>query len=105
MSTWRRLDAVDETAGIPFRARFGDEPILIFASGSGLRGVQERCPHADYSLAGADVIAGGELLRCNFHNFTFRLSDGLGANCFDYRVAVFDVKDEDGVFYARRVTG
>jgi len=100
---WQRLDAVDETRGLPLRARFGDEPILIFATGTGLRGVQPRCPHADYSLAQAQVLD-GERLRCNFHNFIFRLSDGHGANCPDYRMDVYEIKDEDGALFARRAS-
>jgi nitrite reductase/ring-hydroxylating ferredoxin subunit len=99
---WLRLDGVAATLGPPRRARCGDDAILIFETPAGLRGVAERCPHADYSLVGADVLAGGELLRCNFHNFIFRLADGGGANCLGYRLDVFDVKEEDGALYGRR---
>ena len=99
---WQRLDGVAVTFGRPRRARFGDETILVFDTPRGLRGVAERCPHADYSLVHADVLEGGALLRCNFHNFIFRLSDGGGANCLDYRLDVFEVKDQDGALYARR---
>jgi nitrite reductase/ring-hydroxylating ferredoxin subunit len=98
---WRRLDAVDESLGLPIRAQLADEPILIFATAAGLRGVQSRCPHADYSLAHSEVIADGERLRCNFHNFIFHLSDGRGANCPNYRLGVFDIKEEAGTLFAR----
>jgi nitrite reductase/ring-hydroxylating ferredoxin subunit len=99
---WQRLDDVAATLGQPLRARFGGETILVFRTAAGLRGVAERCPHADYSLVHADILEAGALLRCNFHNFIFRLADGAGANCLDYRLAVFDVKDEAGALYARR---
>lgn len=99
---WCRLDGVGATLGAPLRARCGDDAILIFRTPAGLRGVAERCPHADYSLVHAELLEGGALLRCNFHNFIFRLADGGSANCLDYELAVFDVKDEDGTLYARR---
>ncbi len=101
-AAWERLTAIDERLGIPICAQFRDEPILIFETAAGLRGVQSTCPHADYSLMHAEVLAGGERLRCNFHNFIFHLDDGRGANCPDYRLGVFDVKEEAGALYARR---
>lgn len=99
---WQRLEGVAATMGPPLRARFGEQTILVFDTPNGLRGVGERCPHADYSLVHAELLEAGALLRCNFHNFIFRLSDGAGANCPEYRLDVFDVKDEDGALYARR---
>jgi nitrite reductase/ring-hydroxylating ferredoxin subunit len=99
---WRELQAVDRSAGIPIRARFGDEPILIFETAAGLRGVQAVCPHADHPLATAQLLGGGQMLRCSFHSYTFRFKDGRGVNCPGYKVAVFDVKAEGGALFARR---
>lgn len=100
-ASWERLDGVAPDA-MSIRARLGDEPILIFETASGLRGVQSHCPHAGYSLAQAQVVD-GESVRCYFHGCTFRLTDGRGTSCDRYRVAVFDVKEEAGALFARRV--
>jgi toluene monooxygenase system ferredoxin subunit len=86
---WRRLEDGD--------------PILIFFTGREARGVQSTCPHAERSLEWATLSHDGSVLRCPFHGWTFRLSDGIGVNCPYERIAVYEIKDEDGVRYARRV--
>ena len=100
---WERLEDVAEDV-MSIRARLGNEPILLFETTGGLRGVQSHCPHAGYSLAQAQVVD-GDSVRCYFHGCTFRLSDGRGTTCDRYRVAVYDVKEEAGALFVRRTDG
>jgi nitrite reductase/ring-hydroxylating ferredoxin subunit len=99
---WQRLDGVDPAAAeFPARARVGAEGILVFKTGTGFRGVQRLCPHQRAPLNDAIIAGNGAMIRCARHNYTFRLADGKGVNCPGYKLAVFEVKEEDGALYAR----
>ena len=98
---WEELAEIDR-AGMPIRARFGAEPILIFDTPAGLRGVQEDCPHTGQSLETALIMSGGQMLRCAYHSYIFRFKDGRGVNCPGHQIAVFDIKAEAGTLFARR---
>jgi nitrite reductase/ring-hydroxylating ferredoxin subunit len=101
---WQRLDGVDlEAAEFPVRAKVGAEAIVIFKTGAGLRGVQRLCPHQRASLTNGVIAANGTMIRCPQHNYLFKLADGKGVNCPGYKIAVFEVKEEDGAVYARAV--
>ena len=103
-SAWQKLEGLDPVAGkFPARARVDGEGILIFKTGTGFRGVQRSCPHLNATLMDAELVGGDTMIRCQQHVFTFRLSDGRGVNCPGFSVRVFEVKNDVGVLYARRV--
>ncbi len=103
-SAWQKLEGLDPVAGkFPARARVDGEGILIFKTGTGFRGVQRSCPHLNATLMDAELVGSDTMIRCQQHVFTFRLSDGRGVNCPGFSVRVFEVKNDDGVLYARRV--
>lgn len=103
-AVWQKLDGLDPVAGrFPARARVDGEGILIFKTGSGFRGVQRSCPHLNATLMDADLVANDTMIRCRQHVFTFRFSDGRGVNCPGFSIRVFEVKNDDGALYARRV--
>ena len=103
-AAWQKLDGLDPVAGrFPARARVDGEGILIFKTGSGFRGVQRSCPHLNATLMDADLVANDTMIRCRQHVFTFRFSDGRGVNCPGFSIRVFEVKNDDGALYARRV--
>lgn len=102
---WQPLTGVGaDTTQFPARAKVGDEGILVFRTASGLRGTQRACPHQQASLADAVPMGGGAMLRCPRHNFVFRLDDGRGVNCPDYQLTIYEIREEAGVFQARRLT-
>ena len=101
---WQKLEGLDPASStFPARARVDDEGILIFRTKTGFRGVQRSCPHLNASLMDADLVGNDSMIRCHQHVFTFRLSDGRGVNCPGFSIRVFEVKDEAGALYARRV--
>jgi nitrite reductase/ring-hydroxylating ferredoxin subunit len=103
-AVWQKLEGLDPVAGrFPARARVDDEGILIFKTGSGFRGVQRSCPHLNATLMDAELVANDTMIRCRQHVFTFRFSDGRGVNCPGFSIRVFEVKNDDGALYARRV--
>src|SRR6201989_3402060 len=100
----RKSEGRDPAAGkFPAPARVDGEGILIFRTKNGFRGVQRLCPHLKMSLHDADLVSNDTMIRCKQHVFTFRLADGRGVNCPGFSVSVFEVKDEGGALYARRV--
>jgi nitrite reductase/ring-hydroxylating ferredoxin subunit len=101
---WQKLDGLDPVSGnFPARARVEGESIFIFRTGTGFRGVQRACPHMNSTLIDADLVANATMIRCRQHAYTFRLADGRGVNCPGFSVRVFEVKEEGGTLYARRI--
>ena len=99
---WQRLDGIDLAAAeFPLRAKVGAEGILIFKAGAGYRGVQRICPHQRAQLQNAVIAGNGAMIRCPQHNYLFKLADGKGVNCPGYKIAVYEVKEEDGAVFAR----
>jgi nitrite reductase/ring-hydroxylating ferredoxin subunit len=99
---WQLLEGLcPATTKFPARARLQDETIIVFATGSGFRGVERSCPHLKATLMTALLMANGANLRCAEHNFVFRLSDGKGINCPGYRIKVYDIKEEAGALFVR----
>jgi nitrite reductase/ring-hydroxylating ferredoxin subunit len=85
----------------PVRATVGTEGIVVFRTKSGYRGVQRSCPHMQATMMMAELAGSETMVRCHLHVFTFKLSDGKGVNCPGYRIKVYEIKEEDGVFYGR----
>lgn len=101
---WRLLEDVRwETSDSSARARYDGEGILVFRTAGGFRGVQRTCPHMKSSLADAQILRDGEMLRCSQHFYTFRLSDGKGVNCPGHRLKLYEVKQENGALFARAI--
>ncbi len=99
---WHQLEKFDVGATIsPSRARLNGEWILIFQAKNGPRGVERACPHLKASLQDAVLMAGGTVLRCTLHNFTFKLADGRGVSPMGTQLRVFDIQVVDGVAYGR----
>jgi nitrite reductase/ring-hydroxylating ferredoxin subunit len=102
--SWQKLDGLDPVSGqFPARARVDGEGILIFRTKTGFRGVQRSCPHLNATLMDAELAGNDTMIRCRQHVFTFRLSDGRGVNCPGFSIRVFEVKDEAGTLYAKRI--
>ena len=98
---WQRLEGVDPaSAEFPLRARVGGQQIVVLRIGDGYRGIQRACPHQKMSLHDA-ILQGDTMIRCRWHGFVYRLSDGRGVNCPGFRIQVYDVKQEDGALFVR----
>jgi nitrite reductase/ring-hydroxylating ferredoxin subunit len=99
--TWERLNVDPTVATFPVQAVCGGKPIWIFQIGDGFRGVQDTCPHVERSLGAARIVGDGKMVRCSFHNYTFKLDNGAGVNCPGYRIAVYDVREHDSTLFAQ----
>jgi nitrite reductase/ring-hydroxylating ferredoxin subunit len=103
-SDWQVLEGIDpDTTEFPALTRVGDDRILVLRIHNGFRGVERSCPHQQRSLHDAFLQGGATMLRCRWHNYVFRLSDGKAVNCPGYRLKVFEVKREGAVLLARPV--
>jgi nitrite reductase/ring-hydroxylating ferredoxin subunit len=101
---WEKIDKLDPSScAFPARARVGEQAIFILQVKDGFRGIERACPHLKQSLHDAALMGGGTMVRCAQHNYTFKLKDGKGVNCPGFRLKVFDVKAEEGAFFARAV--
>jgi nitrite reductase/ring-hydroxylating ferredoxin subunit len=101
-TAWQAVADVDPgTAEFPVRGRCGADAILIFRVAGGFRGVERACPHQKRLLNDAILQGGDKLIRCRWHSYVFRLSDGRAVNCPGYRLRVFDVKEENGTLFVR----
>jgi nitrite reductase/ring-hydroxylating ferredoxin subunit len=99
---WQVLAEIDpSTVEFPVRTRCGGDAILVFRTGDGFRGVERSCPHQKRPLNDAILQGGDKLIRCRWHSYVFRLSDGKAVNCPGYRLRVFDVKQENGALFVR----
>lgn len=98
---WEALEVDVQSATFPAAAVAGGVPIWVFRVADGFRGVQEFCPHEQRSLGAARIVGEATMVRCAYHNYTFKLADGRGVNCPGFRIAVYDVKEEDGRLFVR----
>jgi nitrite reductase/ring-hydroxylating ferredoxin subunit len=99
---WQALEGINpDTAEFPVLARLGDERILVLRIGEGFRGVERSCPHQQRSLHDAFLQGGNTMIRCRWHNYVFRLTDGKAVNCPGFRLKVFEIKRENDVLLAR----
>lgn len=87
------MDAVNETAvqvrarsarvahvddlpvGTPRMARVDGQRICVVRTASGVHAIDNTCPHEGYGLAQGSVD--GDVLTCQWHNWKFRLTDGV----------------------------
>jgi nitrite reductase/ring-hydroxylating ferredoxin subunit len=101
---WQVLEGVDpDTADFPALSRVGEDRILVLKIGDGFRGVERSCPHQQRSLHDAFLQGGNTMIRCRWHNYVFRLSDGKAVNCPGYKLKVFEVKRDNNMLLARAV--
>ena len=101
---WNILAGVDAlSAEYPVSASVAGDDVLIFRVGDGFRGVQSLCPHDNRPLATARIVGDGKMIRCSYHNYTFKLDSGKGVNCPGFRVKVFEVKAEQNTLFARPI--
>jgi nitrite reductase/ring-hydroxylating ferredoxin subunit len=101
---WQVLEGIDpDTAEFPALSRVGEDRILVLKIGDGFRGVERSCPHQQRPLNDAFLQGNGTMLRCKWHNYVFRLSDGKAVNCPGYKLKVFEVKREGAALLARAV--
>jgi nitrite reductase/ring-hydroxylating ferredoxin subunit len=100
---WERLEIDPRSATFPAAASVGGEPIWVFAVRDGFRGVQSMCPHEQRSLGDGRLVGDEKMLRCAYHNYTFKLANGVGVNCPGFRIAVYQIKEEDGTLFAQPV--
>ena len=98
---WEALEIDPQTAAFPARAVVAGLTIWVFRVNAGFRGVQEFCPHEQQSLAEAHIVGNAAMIRCAYHNYTFKLADGAGVNCPGFRIAVYAIKEEDGALFAQ----
>lgn len=101
-AAWQILEGIDSaTAEFPVLARLGDDRILVLRVGDGFRGVERSCPHQQRSLHDAFLQGGNTMIRCRWHNYVFRLSDGKAVNCPGFKLKVFEIKREGNALLAR----
>lgn len=101
---WQVLDGIDpDTAQFPALSRIGENRVLVLRIGDGFRAVERSCPHQQRSLHDAFLQGGNTMIRCRWHNYVFRLSDGKAVNCPGFRLKVFEVRREGGALLARPV--
>jgi nitrite reductase/ring-hydroxylating ferredoxin subunit len=100
---WEALEIDPHSATFPAKAAVAGVPIWVFRVDDGFRGVQEFCPHEQRSLETARIVGDATMVRCGYHNYTFKLGNGAGVNCPGYRIAVYQIKEEDGTLLARAV--
>jgi nitrite reductase/ring-hydroxylating ferredoxin subunit len=53
------------------------------------------------TMLNAELAGNQTMVRCPLHVFTFRLSDGRGVNCPGFKIAIYEIKEEDGRFFGR----
>ena len=101
---WQGLDGLrPDSTKYPARASLDGEGIVVFRTKSGLRGVQRSCPHMQATMMNAELTANDTMVRCPLHVFTFKLSDGKGVNCPGFRIKMYEIKEDNGVFFGRSV--
>jgi nitrite reductase/ring-hydroxylating ferredoxin subunit len=100
---WERLEIDPRSATFPAAASVAGEPIWVFHLSDGFRGVQAMCPHEQRSLGEARLVGDQKMLRCAYHNYTFKLANGSGVNCPGFRISVYQIKEEDGGLFAQPV--
>lgn len=100
-AAWEVLDLEPQSATFPAKAVVAGQPIWVFRVNDGFRGVQELCPHDLRSLESARIVGDAKMVRCGYHNYTFKLANGAGVNCPGYRIAVYEIKEEDGRLFAQ----
>lgn len=85
------MDAIDETVvhvrsarvahlddlpvGTPRMARVDGQRVCVVRTASGVHAIDNTCPHEGYGLAQGSVD--GDVLTCQWHNWKFRLTDGV----------------------------
>ena len=92
-----------DSTKFPARANLDGEGIVVLRTKTGFRGVQRSCPHLQGTMMNAELIANDTMVRCPLHVFTFKLSDGKGVNCPGFRLKVYEIKEENGVFFGRSI--
>ena len=103
LSAWEALEVDPNSATFPAKAAVAGAPIWVFRVNDGFRGVQEMCPHDQRSLGNARIVGDATMVRCTYHNYTFKLVNGLGVNCPGYRIAVYQIKEDDGTLFAQEI--
>jgi nitrite reductase/ring-hydroxylating ferredoxin subunit len=103
-AAWTQLDGIDPmSTTYPVSVRFDERSIWIFrAEGGAFFGIQDMCPHTERTLGNATIIGNGTMIRCAFHNYTFKLANGKGVNCPGFHIDVYDVKEEEHRLLVRR---
>jgi len=99
-AAWEPLAIDPAHAQFPARAVCGGQPIWVLRTNDGFRGIQETCPHDGRPLESATIVGNGAMVRCIYHNYTFKLSSGAGVNCPGFRIAVYDIREHDGQLFA-----
>lgn len=100
---WHAVEGVDPRAAtFPAAGRFNDVRVWIFRSNAGYFGVAYTCPHAFQTMDTGQLVENGTAIRCSYHHYIFRLSDGRGSNCPGYTLATYDVIENAGNLSIRR---
>ncbi len=100
---WQLLDGLHpETTTFPARARIDGETIVVLKTKIGFRGIERKCPHMQATMMNAELAGNDTMVRCPLHVFTFKLSDGKGVNCPGFRIAVYEIRSQDGVLHGRK---
>ena len=76
MTDWRPAGLVSELAdGAARVVRHDGDQVALFRQGDAIYAVANRCPHEGYPLVTGTVK--GQVLTCEWHNWKFRLCDGV----------------------------
>jgi nitrite reductase/ring-hydroxylating ferredoxin subunit len=67
--------ATELTEGQMKMAKVGERRVVIIRTASGIHALDNACPHQGYGMATGSLD--GELLTCQWHNWKFRVTDGV----------------------------
>lgn len=99
---WHPLSGLrPDNTKYPARATLDGVGIVIFKAKTGYRGVQRACPHMQATMLNAELTANDTMVRCPLHVFTFKLADGKGVNCPGFKIKIYEIKEEGGLFFGR----
>jgi NAD(P)H-dependent nitrite reductase small subunit len=89
-----RIDELPDGKGIAIEAR--GRTIAVFRFGQEVRAIHNSCPHKGASLCDGRVDAARQIVRCPWHQWSWRLDDGTFE--VDPRVTIrtYKVVVEDG---------
>ena len=92
--SWQRATTWDALAAGPVVFHQSPLQIVLYRVEDQVFAIDNRCPHEGYPLAEGTLDEQCQLT-CNWHNWKFRLSDGVCVLGGDH-VRVYDVKIEAG---------
>lgn len=90
-----RLDQLPLDEGVCVKIEDKELAVFRLSSPEGAYVIDNACPHANGNLSAGDILPDG-VVRCPWHAWKFRLSDGHSADGTPARVNSYPVEIRDG---------